>query len=69
MIAHGFVVVGLFFIADIIYRRYETRTIDEMGVFVHKHQICFDVLILASVALPTTLTSLVNLPYCIVWRQ
>jgi NADH-quinone oxidoreductase subunit M len=31
MIAHGFVVVGLFFISDIIFRRYETRTIAEMG--------------------------------------
>jgi NADH-quinone oxidoreductase subunit M len=29
MIAHGFVVVGLFFISD-IFRRYETRTIAEM---------------------------------------
>jgi NADH-quinone oxidoreductase subunit M len=27
MIAHGFVVVGLF----LLHRRYETRTIDEMG--------------------------------------
>jgi NADH:ubiquinone oxidoreductase subunit 4 (subunit M) len=35
MIAHGFVVVGLFFIADIIYRRYETRAIDE-EVYAHK---------------------------------
>jgi NADH-quinone oxidoreductase subunit M len=32
MIAHGFVVVGLFFIADIIYRRYETRTIEMGGI-------------------------------------
>jgi NADH-quinone oxidoreductase subunit M len=30
MIAHGFVVVD-YSLADIIYRRYETRTIDEMG--------------------------------------
>ncbi len=31
MIAHGFVVVGLFFVAEIIFRRYETRAIAEMG--------------------------------------
>ncbi len=31
MIAHGFVVVGLFFVAEIIYRRYETRAIADMG--------------------------------------
>jgi NADH-quinone oxidoreductase subunit M len=31
MIAHGFVVVGLF-ISDIIFRRYETGTIAEMGI-------------------------------------
>jgi NADH:ubiquinone oxidoreductase subunit 4 (subunit M) len=37
MIAHGFVVVGLFFISDIFFRRYETRTIAEMGVYVHNH--------------------------------
>jgi NADH-quinone oxidoreductase subunit M len=30
MIAHGFVVVGLF-LSEIIFRRYETRTIAEMG--------------------------------------
>jgi NADH-quinone oxidoreductase subunit M len=46
MIAHGFVVVGLFFIADIIYRRYETRTIDEMGGIRTQAPKCFDVLIL-----------------------
>ena len=31
MIAHGFVIVGLFFIAEIIERRYQTQTISEMG--------------------------------------
>ena len=31
MIAHGFVVVGLFFVSEIIFRRYETRAISEMG--------------------------------------
>jgi NADH-quinone oxidoreductase subunit M len=57
MIAHGFVVVGLFFIADIIYRRYETRTILEMGGIrtqAPKFASMFLILVLASVALPTT---------------
>jgi NADH-quinone oxidoreductase subunit M len=57
MIAHGFVVVGLFFIAEIIYRRYETRTISEMGGIrtqVPKFASLFMILVLASVALPTT---------------
>jgi NADH:ubiquinone oxidoreductase subunit 4 (subunit M) len=44
MIAHGFVVVGLFFISDIIFRRYETRTIAEMGGIHTITTICFDVL-------------------------
>jgi NADH-quinone oxidoreductase subunit M len=43
MIAHGFVVVGLFYAAEIIFRRYETRAIAEMAVFVRNHQIHFDV--------------------------
>ena len=57
MIAHGFVIVGLFFAAEIIYRRYETRKISEMGGirsqaphFTSK----FMILVLASVALPGT---------------
>lgn len=57
MIAHGFVVVGLFFIAEIIYRRYETRTISEMGGIrtqAPKFTSMFMILVLASVALPTT---------------
>jgi hypothetical protein len=41
MIAHGFVVVGL--ISDIIFRRYETRTIAEMDTYTIT-TICFDVL-------------------------
>jgi NADH-quinone oxidoreductase subunit M len=44
MIAHGFVVVGLFFISDIIFRRYETRTIAEMGGIRTQSPKCFDVL-------------------------
>lgn len=57
MIAHGFVVVGLFFIAEIIYRRYETRTISEMGgirIQSPKFTSLFLILVLASVALPST---------------
>jgi proton-translocating NADH-quinone oxidoreductase chain M len=57
MIAHGFVVVGLFFIAEIIFRRYETRAIAEMGGIrtqSPKFASMFLILVLASVALPTT---------------
>ncbi len=57
MIAHGFVVVGLFFVAEIISRRYETRVISEMGgirVQAPKFTSLFLILVLASVALPTT---------------
>ncbi|TDD99443.1 complex I subunit 4 family protein [Flavobacterium cellulosilyticum] len=57
MIAHGFVVVGLFLVAEIIYRRYETRTISEMGGIRSqspKLTSMFMLLVLASVALPST---------------
>ncbi|CAH0337634.1 NADH-quinone oxidoreductase subunit M [Flavobacterium sp. CECT 9288] len=57
MIAHGFVVVGLFFVAEIISRRYETRVISEMGGIraqAPKFTSLFLILVLASVALPTT---------------
>lgn len=57
MIAHGFVVVGLFFIAEIIFRRYETRVIAEMGGIRSqspKFTSMFLILVLASVALPST---------------
>ena len=57
MIAHGFVVVGLFFVAEIIFRRYETRTIAEMGGIrsqTPKFTSMFLILVLASVALPST---------------
>ncbi|MBC7847013.1 MAG: NADH-quinone oxidoreductase subunit M [Flavobacterium sp.] len=57
MIAHGFVVVGLFFVAEIIFRRYETRTIAEMGGIraqSPKFTSMFMILVLASVALPST---------------
>jgi NADH-quinone oxidoreductase subunit M len=57
MIAHGFVIVGLFFAAEIIYRRYETRTIAEMGGIraqTPRFTSMFMILVLASVALPGT---------------
>jgi len=57
MIAHGFVVVGLFFVAEIIFRRYETRAIAEMGGIraqSPKFTSMFLILVLASVALPST---------------
>ena len=57
MIAHGFVVVGLFLAAEIIYRRYQTRAIYEMGGIRSqspKFTSLFMLLVLASVALPTT---------------
>ena len=57
MIAHGFVIVGLFFAAEIIYRRFETRKISEMGGIRSqspKFTSMFMILVLASVALPGT---------------
>jgi NADH-quinone oxidoreductase subunit M len=57
MIAHGFVVVGLFFVAEIIFRRYETRIISEMGgirSLTPKFTSMFLLIVLASVALPST---------------
>lgn len=57
MIAHGFVVVGLFFVAEIIFRRHETRAISEMGGIraqSPKFTSMFMILVLASVALPST---------------
>ena len=57
MIAHGFVVVGLFFVAEIIFRRFETRKITEMGGIraqSPKFTSLFMILVLASVALPST---------------
>lgn len=57
MIAHGFVIVGLFFAAEIIFRRYETRNIADMGGIrtqTPKFTSMFMILVLASVALPGT---------------
>lgn len=57
MIAHGFVVVGLFYSAEIIYRRYETRVIAEMGGIrsqTPKFTSMFLILVMASISLPAT---------------
>jgi NADH-quinone oxidoreductase subunit M len=57
MLAHGFVVVGLFFAAEIIYRRFQTRKISEMGGIrtqAPRFTSMFMILVLASVALPGT---------------
>jgi NADH-quinone oxidoreductase subunit M len=57
MIAHGFVIVGLFFAAEIIFRRYETNKIADMGgirIQTPKFTSMFMILVLASVALPGT---------------
>lgn len=57
MLAHGFVVVGLFFAAEVIYRRFQTQKISEMGGIrsqAPKFTSMFMILVLASVALPGT---------------
>lgn len=57
MIAHGFVIVGLFFAAEIIYRRYKTRIISDMGGIraqSPKFSSMFILLVFASIALPST---------------
>ena len=57
MIAHGFVIVGLFFAAEIIFRRFETYSINEMGGIreqAPKFSSLFMILVLAAVALPGT---------------
>jgi len=57
MIAHGFGVVGLFYAAEIISRRYNTGEISEMGGIrsqTPKFTSMFLILVLASVALPAT---------------
>lgn len=57
MLAHGLAIVGLFYVADIIYTRYETQKITEMGgIKAHapKLGLAFILLVLASIALPAT---------------
>lgn len=58
MLAHGVTIVGLFYAADIIYRRFQTENILDMGGIKAQAPIfslSFLILILASIALPTTL--------------
>ncbi len=57
MIAHGFNVVGLFFAGEIIFRRLNTYDIPKMGGIRNlapKFTTLFVIVVLASVALPTT---------------
>lgn len=57
MVAHGFVVVGLFFAAEVIERRYKTQEISEMGgirIQDNAFASMFMIVMLASVALPST---------------
>jgi len=57
MLAHGINVVGMFFVADIITSRTNTRLIDQMGGitrYTPKLTVYFMILLLGSVALPLT---------------
>lgn len=57
MFAHGFNVVGLFFAAEIIFQRTGTLSISQLGGIRNvapKFATCFMIVVLASVALPTT---------------
>ncbi|MEC4112959.1 complex I subunit 4 family protein [Myroides pelagicus] len=57
MIAHGFVIVGLFYVGEIIYKRYQTRMIGEMGGIrqqAPKFASAFMILMFASIGLPGT---------------
>lgn len=57
MISHGIVVVGLFFIAEIINTRMETREINKLGGirnYARQFSTFFFIILLASVALPLT---------------
>ncbi len=57
MIAHGFVIVGLFFAAEVIFRRFETNKIADLGGIrsqTPKFTSMFMIIVLASVALPGT---------------
>lgn len=57
MIAHGFVVIGLFFVAEIIFKRYQTNTIANLGGIrenAPRFTSFFLLLLFASIALPTT---------------
>lgn len=57
MVSHGINVVGLFFIAELIFARMHTRQLDELGgIRLHAPQFAtaFMIIMLASIALPLT---------------
>jgi NADH-quinone oxidoreductase subunit M len=57
MLAHGVNIVGLFFIMEIIYRRVQTRELDQLGGITQNTPnltVYFMILLLGSVALPLT---------------
>lgn len=57
MLAHGVNVVGIFFIADIIFRRMKTRNLDELGGLANNTRvftILYLIILLGSIALPLT---------------
>ena len=57
MLSHGVNVVGVFFIADIIFRRMKTRNLDELGGLANNTRvftILYLIILLGSVALPLT---------------
>lgn len=57
MISHGFVIVGLFFIGSILYNRYKTLDVNDMGGIrsqAPKFATAFLILLFASIGLPGT---------------
>ena len=57
MLSHGLIIVGLFYSVEIIYTRYQTYSISEMGGIrtqATKFASLFMIVVLASIALPTT---------------
>jgi NADH-quinone oxidoreductase subunit M len=57
MLAHGINVVGLFIIADIVFRRTDTQQLNALGGLTQKARnltICFIIIMLGAVALPLT---------------
>ena len=57
MISHGVNAIGLFFVAEILQRRFDDRSMNEMGGFAHVSRpfaIGFMVILLGNVALPLT---------------
>jgi NADH-quinone oxidoreductase subunit M len=57
MLSHGITAVGLFFVADILQNRMNTRMMDDMGGIAHRSNafsVLFMIILLGSVALPLT---------------